>query len=629
MEFGIATTTATVSNFGTITGALDGVNTQNTTTLTNSGTITGTARSGVRVGSNASIDNSGLITGLTGIVFRDAGAGFGAPTNGSVFNSGTITGTGGTAINFAANAGAGPFSLTIAPTSVINGNVLGTGADIFQLGSTGSGAFNVNNIGTAQQYRGFATFNKIGTSTWTLTGTNAAALPWTISAGTLAVDGSIGNSSMTVNAGGTLGGNGTVGNTTINGGTLAPGSASGSAFGPLTVQGTLSLTAASTYMIQVTPANADRTNVTGAATLGGATVNLIFAAGAYVSKQYTIVNATGGVTGTFSSLVNTNLPSNVSASLSYDAHDAFLNLTLSFVPPSAPNFGGGLNGNQQNVANALTNFFNTTGGIPMTFAALTPAGLTQAAGEAGDRFAADHLRRDEPVHGPDDRPVRRRTRRWPGGAGATPFAETGECLYRSRQAAFEARARCLCRDLSQGASAGRQLHAALERVGARAYGGRRPPTAMRCWDRTTRPAASPALRSAPTTASRRLRWPALRWPAAAPVFRVATDLAAAAPTCSRPAPIVRHTVGPAYISAALAYGWQDVTTDRTVTIAGVDRLRAQFNANAFSGRVEGGYRFVTPWMRRRLHALCRGAVHHLRSAGLCRAGACRAPTPLR
>ncbi|OKO77078.1 membrane protein [Bradyrhizobium sp. AS23.2] len=56
---------------------------------------------------------------------------------------------------------------------------------------------------------------------------------------------------------------------------------------------------------------------------------------------------------------------------------------------------------------------------------------------------------------------------------------------------------------------------------------------------------------------------------------------------------MRHFNGPAYISAALAYGWQDITTDRTVTIAGVDRLRAEFNANAYSGRLEGGYRFVT------------------------------------
>jgi uncharacterized protein with beta-barrel porin domain len=57
---------------------------------------------------------------------------------------------------------------------------------------------------------------------------------------------------------------------------------------------------------------------------------------------------------------------------------------------------------------------------------------------------------------------------------------------------------------------------------------------------------------------------------------------------------VRHTAGAAYITGALAYGWQDITTNRTVMIAGLDQLRAEFNANAYSGRVEGGYRFVAP-----------------------------------
>jgi uncharacterized protein with beta-barrel porin domain len=57
---------------------------------------------------------------------------------------------------------------------------------------------------------------------------------------------------------------------------------------------------------------------------------------------------------------------------------------------------------------------------------------------------------------------------------------------------------------------------------------------------------------------------------------------------------VRHNFGRAYVTAAAAYGWQDVTTDRTV--AGVDRLHAQFNANAYSGRVEAGYHYTTPWM---------------------------------
>jgi uncharacterized protein with beta-barrel porin domain len=58
---------------------------------------------------------------------------------------------------------------------------------------------------------------------------------------------------------------------------------------------------------------------------------------------------------------------------------------------------------------------------------------------------------------------------------------------------------------------------------------------------------------------------------------------------------IRHTSGPAYVSAALAYGWQDITTNRTVTVAGFDQLQAKFDANAYSGRVEGGYRYVTPW----------------------------------
>jgi uncharacterized protein with beta-barrel porin domain len=59
---------------------------------------------------------------------------------------------------------------------------------------------------------------------------------------------------------------------------------------------------------------------------------------------------------------------------------------------------------------------------------------------------------------------------------------------------------------------------------------------------------------------------------------------------------VKHSAGSVYISGALAYGWQDITTNRTVTVAGIDQLQARFNANAYSGRVEAGNRFVTPWM---------------------------------
>jgi uncharacterized protein with beta-barrel porin domain len=56
----------------------------------------------------------------------------------------------------------------------------------------------------------------------------------------------------------------------------------------------------------------------------------------------------------------------------------------------------------------------------------------------------------------------------------------------------------------------------------------------------------------------------------------------------------RHTSGAAYITGALAYGWQDITTNRTVAVAGTDLLHAEFNANAWSGRLEGGYRLTSP-----------------------------------
>ena len=54
----------------------------------------------------------------------------------------------------------------------------------------------------------------------------------------------------------------------------------------------------------------------------------------------------------------------------------------------------------------------------------------------------------------------------------------------------------------------------------------------------------------------------------------------------------RHNFGSAYLSAALAYGWQDVTTDRTVTVSGTDKLTANFKASTFAGRLETGWRFA-------------------------------------
>jgi outer membrane autotransporter protein len=53
-----------------------------------------------------------------------------------------------------------------------------------------------------------------------------------------------------------------------------------------------------------------------------------------------------------------------------------------------------------------------------------------------------------------------------------------------------------------------------------------------------------------------------------------------------------HRFGNAYVSAAIAYAWHDMSTDRTVTIAGTDMLRAEFDAHRVGGRIEAGYRFA-------------------------------------
>jgi outer membrane autotransporter protein len=54
-----------------------------------------------------------------------------------------------------------------------------------------------------------------------------------------------------------------------------------------------------------------------------------------------------------------------------------------------------------------------------------------------------------------------------------------------------------------------------------------------------------------------------------------------------------HRFGAAFVSAALAYSWHDMSTERTVTIAGNDLLRAKFDANNIGARIEAGYRFGT------------------------------------
>ena len=185
-------------------------------------------------------------------------------------------------------------------------------------------------------------------------------------------------SGLTVNAGATLGGIGTLPSTVIaGGGTLAP----GNSIGTVTVNGNLNFNAGSTYAVEVSPSSADRTNVTGAASLSG-TVNALFATGSYTPRNYTILSAAGGLGGTTFDSLTTNI-SNFSTSLSYTSTDVLLNLAAALGAQQ------GLPENQQHVADAINGFFNGGGTLPPNFGTLfgltgssLANALSQISGEA-------------------------------------------------------------------------------------------------------------------------------------------------------------------------------------------------------------------------------------------------------
>jgi uncharacterized protein with beta-barrel porin domain len=389
-------------------------------------------------------------------------------------------------------------------------------------------------------------------------------------------------------SGGTFTGTGTVANLTMSGGTFAPGNATtpGSF---MTVTGNLAFQSGALYLIGLNPSTSTLAKVTGTATLNGA-AGAAFLAGNYIAKRYTILTASGGVAGTFSSFDTLGRPNAITASLSYDAYNVFLDLAIAFAVP------GGLNVNQQNVGNTLTNYFNSNGGIPLVFAQLTPSQLTQVSGELGtgsqqSTFDAMNiflgLLTDPFVAGRDDG--------FGGNAGAAPFAqesENGLAYAAKRQdaarnafAKFPAKADVARNDLfDQRWSVWGAGYGGGSRTDGNATLGSNNATA-----RTFGFAAGADYRISPATLA------GFALAGGGTNFGV-SGFGSGRSDMFQAGAFVRHNIGAAYISAAAAYAWQDVTTDRTVTVAGVDRLRAQFNANAYSGRVEGGYRFATPWI---------------------------------
>jgi autotransporter-associated beta strand protein len=539
----------------------------------------------------------GTITGLGGLASLTT-------TNGTTTLDGSNAYTGATSVNGGTLAGGIANAFSAASAIAINSggtldlggfaqtiNTINLAGGTLENGSL-TGAVNSTG-GTITGLGGSASLTTTSGAT-ALDGSNTYTGPTSVNGGTLLVNGSIA-SATTVNSGGTLAGVGSIFNDVAvnSGGMLAPGNATVGT--SLTVGGNLALQSGAQYLVQLSPATSTFANVTGRATLGGATVNAAYTPGTFVSKQYTILNATS-IGGTFATLVNTSLPNGFSTSLSYDRTHAFLNLTLNLVPPSSPTNGGGdaLGNNQRNVANALINFFNTAGGIPGVFGTLTPAGLSQLSGEgatSSQQAAFNAVNQfmgvltDPFVEGRGDVVA-------PSG-GATGYAGEGDALAyaakRGNKSERDAYATMARNAPAADTFAGRWSVWAAAYGGSQATDGNATLGSNSTTSRIFGTAVGADYRISPYTLA------GFALAGGGTNFSVVNGGSGRSDLFQAGA-FIRHNVGAAYFSGALAYGWQDITTNRTVTVAGIDQLRAEFNANAWSGRVEGGYRFVSPWM---------------------------------
>lgn len=216
-------------------------------------TAAGTTVSGQEIGISARSDGAGALnitvngdvtgntangiyarTGAGGSIAINVGSGSSVTSNGTGFAvdtstlasangatnltvAGTLNGGTGGAVRFHQGSALAD-RLELHPTAVINGTVFaGPGTDTLALGGTGTGSFDVSRIGSAAQYRDFETFEKVGASQWTLTGTNTGISDWTVNAGLLSIQATMPNTDFSVN-GGTLAlvGSGNISNSIVN-----------------------------------------------------------------------------------------------------------------------------------------------------------------------------------------------------------------------------------------------------------------------------------------------------------------------------------------------------------------------------------------------------------------------------
>ncbi|KIZ44141.1 autotransporter outer membrane beta-barrel domain-containing protein, partial [Rhodopseudomonas palustris] len=265
-----------VTNNGTVTASAVGVNLNGTTnSLVNSGTVT-----------TSSASDAAIVTGSG---------------NSTISNAGTISNTGGgKAIQF----GSGTNRLELdAEKSTIQGIVqAGTGDNYLVLNTTRAASFALLSVGSTGQYRDFDYIEKTGDGQLTLSGSGGGYTGGIlVKDGKMVVNSDSGASAVTVYNGAVLSGSGTVGTTELlSGSTISPGNSPGT----LAVAGNYHQASGATYHAELVPGSAvsDQIAVNGTATIDAGAILSVsrYGTAAYApDAHYTVLTATGGVTGRY------------------------------------------------------------------------------------------------------------------------------------------------------------------------------------------------------------------------------------------------------------------------------------------------------------------------------------------
>ena len=384
---------------------------------------TDTAQTVIRVDPNVTAQVAVPIIGNGGLVKTDSGTlilqGASGYTGGVTVDAGRLVGDTGNLLGSIVNrgelefaqavdgavagaiSGTGTLTKSGAGTLTFNAANTYTGATAINEGTLrlGAGGSVVGNVAIDSDARfvfdrsddlvfggilsGGGALDKLGAGTLSLGGNSAAFSGVTsVNAGTLRLGGGALGGSTSIAAGARLSGNGTLNNLSVAG-TVAP----GDAIGTLNVGGNFLQSAGSRFEAQINAAGqSDLIAVGGSATLNGGTLAVIGEA-APVGTRYTLLTATGGVSGQYAALDATAAPT------------PFLQLVLNYAPNavfldvarSAVTFGSiGLTRNQRATGTGLDSLGDNGALIDAMVALDTPQAVAALDLLSGEIHASTH-----------------------------------------------------------------------------------------------------------------------------------------------------------------------------------------------------------------------------------------------